>query len=121
MDYVEQLLKILEAQGERLDIADKELESIHTEWQRDRGRYIRLEAQVEALVSLLGELASLSGVSPDHVAACFRERFLHFQDQKLQETEKASPDLAAHIDTRASGEIPTHEGFRPLFPDGHDG
>ena len=121
MDYVEQLLKILEAQGERLDIADQELESIHVEWQRDRGRYIRLEAQVEALVSLLGELASQSGVSAEHVASCFRERFVHFQDQRLQETEKASPDLAAHIDTRVSGEIPTNEGFRPLFPDDQNG
>ncbi len=73
------------------------------------------------LVSLLGELASRSGVSAERVVTCFRERFIHFQDQRLQETEKASPDLAAHIDTRVSGEIPTEQGFRPLFPDEQNG
>jgi hypothetical protein len=111
------LLKIVEGLDTRLDIVSKELDGNHVEWQRDRGIHIRLEAQVEALVSLLGELASRSGVSAEHVASCFRERFLYFQDRTLQETETASPDLAAHIDTRVSGEIPTHHSFQPLFPD----
>jgi hypothetical protein len=121
MSTDDQLLEILKAHEARSDSFAQELESIHVEWQRDRGIHIRLEAQVEALVSLLGELASRSGVSVEHVAACFRERFLHFQDLRLQETEKASRDLAAHIDTRVAGEIPTDHGFRPLFPDDQNG
>lgn len=118
IDALEKLHATVDA---RLDVAEQEHAGIHVEWQRDRGRYIRLEAQVEALVSLLGELAFRSGVSAERVAACFRERFLHFQDRRLQETEKASPDLAAHIDTRVSGEIPTDAGFRPLFPNDKNG
>jgi hypothetical protein len=120
MNQIDQLLKILEAHSSRLDTFEKELDGNHVEWQRDRGIHIRLEAQVQALVSLLGEFASRNGVSSEHVASCFRERFLHFEDLRLQETEKASSDLAAHIDTRVPGEIPTHEGFRPLFPDDHE-
>ena len=101
----------------RLDVAEKELTDNHTEWQRDRGIHIRLEAQIQALVSILGELAAHVGASQERVAVCFRERFEHFQDQRLQQMEGASPDLAAHIDTRVSGEIPTEQGFRPLFPE----
>jgi hypothetical protein len=63
----------------------------------------------------VAELAVHSGVSEAHVAACFRERFLHFQEQRLLEYEKADPGLAAQIDNRVEGEIPTNQGFRPLF------
>jgi chemotaxis regulatin CheY-phosphate phosphatase CheZ len=118
-EAIKALLEILEAHGSRSDTFEKELNDIHLEWQRDRGWQIRLEAQVKSLVSVLGELASQSGVSPAHVAACFRERFVYFQDQHLQKTEATSPDLAAHIDTRVPGEIPTEQGFRPLFSDSH--
>lgn len=117
MNQIDQILKILEAHESRLDTVDRELDGNHVEWQRDRGRYIRLESQVEALVSILGELASRSGICEERVATCFRERFLIFQDKRLRETEAASPDLAAHIDTRGAGEIPTNQEFHRLFPE----
>jgi hypothetical protein len=117
MNHIKQILEILEAQSLRLDTFEKELDGNHVEWQRDRGRYIRLESQVEALLSLLAEMAARSGLSEAHVASCFRERFLYFEDRILQETETASPDLAAHIDTRVEGEIPTSQNFRQLFPE----
>jgi len=117
MTQMEQILGILEAHEARSDSFQKELDSIHVEWQRDRGRYIRLESQIDALLSLVVELADHAGVSEAQVAACFRERFLHFQEQQLLEYEKLAPDLAAQIDNRGEGEIPTSQKFRRLFAD----
>lgn len=114
---IEQILETLKAQQSMLDSLQQELDDNHVGWQRDRGRYIRLEAQVEALLSLVKELAAHSGVPEAHVAACFRERYLRFQEQRLLEYEKADPGLAAQIDTRVEGEISTSQTFRPLFPD----
>jgi hypothetical protein len=115
---IEQLLELIEVHEARSDSFQKELDSIHVEWQRDRGRYIRLESQIEALVSLLGEMAAHSGVSADHVATCFRQRYLYFQEQHLLEYEKVAPDLAAQIDNRVQGEISTNQNFLPLFENG---
>jgi hypothetical protein len=117
MNEIETILEILKAHEARSDSFEKELNDNHVEWQRDRGRYIRLEAQIEALLSLVTELAVRSGVSPAHVATCFRERYLRIQEQRLLEYEKADPALAARIDNRVEGEIPTNQNFRPLFPD----
>ena len=110
------MLEILKAHEARTDILEKELDGIHVEWQRDRGRQIRQEAQIEALLSVVKELAAHSGLSEAHVEACFRERFLIFQDRDLTAYDSKSSDLAAHIDKRPASEIPTQKEFRPLFP-----
>lgn len=91
----------------RIDVAEKELDGIYTDWQRDRGKHIRLEAQIAALQSLGGDLAAKSGVSVERFAICFQERFLYLQDKWLTDMETQSPGLAAQIDTRAADEIPT--------------
>lgn len=117
MTRVDALETTYESADTRLDVAAKGLVQIHVEWQRDRAKHIRLEARIESLLSMVSEIAIHLGLSPEHVATCFRERFLYFQDQDLQEVETASPDLAAHIDTRVSAEIPTEQDFRPLFSD----
>jgi len=46
------LLKLHELSESRSDSFQKELDDIHVEWQRDRGRYIRLESQIDALLSM---------------------------------------------------------------------
>lgn len=115
-EAVNGLLDILKAHEARSDIFAKELNGIHEAWQRDMGRQIRLEAQIEALLSMVTELAVHSGLSAEHVEICFRERFLIFQDRFLTACEPVSPDLAAHIDNRPASEIPTQTEIRPLFP-----
>ena len=116
-EAIKNLLSLHDRVNARLDSVEKELRDNHAAWQRDRARYIRLEAQTQAVLSLLAEMLGRSGVSAEHVVACFRQRFLHFQDREFQETEKFSADLAASIDTRALNEIPTDKGpFAALFP-----
>lgn len=116
-EAIKALLKILEAHESRSDTFDQELSDIHREWQRDRGIHIRLRAEIEALLSLVSEMAIRAGLTQAHVAICFRERMKHFQDKELREAEDVSPGLASQIDNRAASEIPTEPNFRPLFLD----
>lgn len=114
---LEQLTKMIEIHEDRLGTFGLELDDIEQEWQRDRGIHIRLRAEIEALLSLVSEMAIRAGLTQAHVAICFRERMKHFQDKELREAEDASPGLASRIDNRAAGEIPTQTSFRPLFSD----
>jgi hypothetical protein len=80
--------------------------------------FLRIEAQLQALVSLLGDLGQRFGIDPADLRGHFEERSNQILDSMLLQRERENAAHAAELDDRQPEEIPTRRGFRPLFPGG---
>jgi hypothetical protein len=80
--------------------------------------FLRLNAQLRALISLLGDFGQRLSIDPADLRGHFEERSNQFLDSMLLQRERENAAHAAELDDRQPEEIPTRRGFRPLFPGG---
>jgi hypothetical protein len=75
----------------------------------------RHDADFAALYSIMRELAGQAGISSEKFSQHFQLRQAVFLERLLLRAKKKDAGLAARIDRRSQDEIPTADGYPPLF------
>jgi hypothetical protein len=93
------------------------LEERFAEWQR---LYLINAKQDHAgqlaLFSMVAEMAEQLGLSHSEVHRHYKTRRAWMLDRLLRKVESKDPSVAADIDERKIGDVPTSGGYPPLFP-----
>jgi len=80
------------------------------------GTQIRMFSRVQALETVVMELAVHLGIPEARVKQRLEELQRKFHDRHLQDAEGTNSNFAAQIDDRSVDEVPTDQGNGRLFP-----
>ena len=94
-----------------------DLEKYFADWQRHQLTNAKEnDARELALYTIVSELAQRLGLSSAEVRQHYKIRTAWMLDRLLQKVESKEPTVAAEIDKRKIDEVPTADGYPPLFP-----
>jgi len=113
---IDDLLRIVQVIGSTLEQHEGQLATLAEDRLLLVSQQDRDSARLQALLSMISELAFQMGLSEAHVEGRYAERVRYYHDLILQNRGDTAPNLAGLSDDRTQDEIPTEPRFRPLFP-----
>lgn len=108
----------LEQRIEQLELAFQHSLSEGTKIKLSEARTtMEMKAKNDVLTSMVAEVCIHLGISKERFLQHLQGRYAQALDRRLKGAQAVDDGISAALDTRGLHEVPTEEGYPPLFPE----